>query len=103
MVLAGDVPSPASPPPGCHFHTRCPAAKEGLCDVDDPVLREIRPGHFAACHLVTATDYPEDQVGRRPRRRRPDTAAAGGPARGQVMPREPAVCRLTSFIPGIEP
>jgi oligopeptide/dipeptide ABC transporter ATP-binding protein len=58
VVLAGDVPSPASPPPGCHFHTRCPAAQEGLCAVDDPVLREIRPGHWAACHLVTASSYP---------------------------------------------
>ena len=58
VVLAGDVPSPASPPPGCHFHTRCPAAQEGLCDVDDPALREIRPGHLVACHLVTETDYP---------------------------------------------
>ena len=59
MVLTGDVPSPASPPPGCHFHTRCPAAQEGLCDVDDPVLREVRPGHFAACHLVTDGGYPK--------------------------------------------
>ena len=58
VVLAGDVPSPASPPPGCHFHTRCPAAQEGLCDVDDPVLREIKPGHYAACHLVTESSYP---------------------------------------------
>jgi len=69
VVLAGDVPSPASPPPGCHFHTRCPAAQEGLCDVDDPVLTEVRPGHWAACHLVTASSYPnirsaEDQAGR---------------------------------------
>ena len=58
VVLTGDVPSPASPPPGCHFHTRCPAMQQGLCDVDDPVLREVRPGHFAACHLVTDDGYP---------------------------------------------
>jgi oligopeptide transport system ATP-binding protein len=58
VVLTGDVPSPASPPPGCHFHTRCPAMRQGLCDVDDLMLTEVRPGHFAACHLVTATDYP---------------------------------------------
>ena len=80
VVLAGDVPSPASPPSGCHFHTRCPAAKDGLCDVDDPVLREIRPGHFAACHLVTASDYPnirsaEDRAGGRVGR--PPPAADG--------------------------
>jgi len=73
VVLAGDVPSPASPPPGCHFHTRCPAAKDGLCNVDDPVLREIRPGHFAACHLVSATDYPRIRSAE-------DRAAAAGTA-----------------------
>jgi oligopeptide/dipeptide ABC transporter ATP-binding protein len=73
VVLAGDVPSPASPPPGCHFHTRCPAAQDGLCDVDDPVLREIKPGHFAACHLVTATDYPKIRSAE-------DRAAAAGTA-----------------------
>ena len=58
IVLHGDVPSPADPPPGCHFHTRCPAARAGLCDVEDPELREVRPGRWAACHLVTGSDYP---------------------------------------------
>jgi oligopeptide/dipeptide ABC transporter ATP-binding protein len=50
MVLAGDVPSPINPPPGCRFHTRCPYA-EARCRIEEPALREIRPGHFAACHL----------------------------------------------------
>ena len=58
VVLAGDVPSPADPPAGCHFHTRCPAARDGLCDAQDPQLLEVRPGHWAACHLITATDFP---------------------------------------------
>jgi len=49
-ILQGDVPSPVSPPAGCHFHTRCPYAFE-LCRVETPALREIRPGHWAACHL----------------------------------------------------
>ncbi len=48
IVLQGDVPSPANPPKGCHFHTRCPYAI-ARCKVDDPVLREILPGHQVAC------------------------------------------------------
>jgi len=50
MVLQGDVPSPVRPPPGCHFHTRCPYAVE-RCRVESPPLREIAPGHQVSCHL----------------------------------------------------
>ncbi|MCY4500886.1 MAG: peptide ABC transporter substrate-binding protein, partial [Alphaproteobacteria bacterium] len=50
MVLQGDVPSPISPPSGCHFHTRCPYAEE-RCRIESPPLREIAPGHTVACHL----------------------------------------------------
>jgi peptide/nickel transport system ATP-binding protein len=49
-VLQGDVPSPVNPPAGCHFHPRCPYALD-RCKVETPLLREIRPGHMAACHL----------------------------------------------------
>ena len=49
-VLQGDVPSPINPPPGCHFHTRCPYAVE-RCRVESPVLREVKPGQMVACHL----------------------------------------------------
>ena len=49
-VLTGEVPSPMRPPPGCHFHTRCPYAEE-RCRIEAPKMREVRPGHFAACHL----------------------------------------------------
>lgn len=48
--LEGDLPSPAAPPPGCNFCTRCPRVME-ICHSADPPLREIAPGHFAACHL----------------------------------------------------
>jgi len=49
-VLRGDVPSPLTPPSGCRFHTRCPAAFD-RCRVDDPVPRQVGPGHIVACHL----------------------------------------------------
>jgi oligopeptide/dipeptide ABC transporter ATP-binding protein len=48
ILLKGDVPSPIDPPPGCHFHTRCPFARDTCCK-KVPELREISAGHFAAC------------------------------------------------------
>jgi oligopeptide/dipeptide ABC transporter ATP-binding protein len=50
VILEGDVPSPINPPPGCHFHTRCPYATE-QCRVEVPVLKEQSPGHWVSCHL----------------------------------------------------
>jgi oligopeptide/dipeptide ABC transporter ATP-binding protein len=49
IKLTGDLPSPANPPSGCHFHTRCPYATD-LCKQKAPELTEHLPGHFAACH-----------------------------------------------------
>ena len=51
MVLTGDIPSPANPPKGCRFHTRCPYAKE-ICKHIPPEYKEYGDGHFAACHLL---------------------------------------------------
>jgi len=53
IVLAGDIPSPANPPPGCPFHPRCPhPLKSERCHTEPPPLRQITPGHVAACHYA---------------------------------------------------
>jgi peptide/nickel transport system ATP-binding protein len=49
-VVKGEIPSPLNPPPGCHFHPRCPLAFD-RCRTEVPKLREIAPGHRSACHL----------------------------------------------------
>jgi len=50
VILGGDIPSPANPPEGCKFHTRCNYAEE-VCKIEIPELEEVEPGHFVACHL----------------------------------------------------
>ena len=49
IILEGDVPSPADPPPGCHFSTRCPVASD-FCSTEEPPWRDVGGGHFVACH-----------------------------------------------------
>jgi peptide/nickel transport system ATP-binding protein len=51
VPIRGEIPSPLAPPPGCHFHPRCPHAS-ARCAAEAPALREIAPGQFAACHLL---------------------------------------------------
>jgi peptide/nickel transport system ATP-binding protein len=58
IILKGDVPSPISPPKGCRFHTRCPHVFD-RCRTQEPELRQIEPGHLAACHL---NDQPARQT-----------------------------------------
>jgi peptide/nickel transport system ATP-binding protein len=72
-ILVGDVPSPANPPGGCYFHTRCPYAQD-ICSTDLPPLRDLGDGHMAACHFaeelqlegVTAVAQMEFEVPTRP-------------------------------------
>ena len=52
IVLRGEAPSPIQPPSGCPFHPRCPIAELPRCQVEAPQLREVAPGHFAACHFA---------------------------------------------------
>src|SRR5690242_19624342 len=61
IILAGDVPSPVDLPKGCRFHTRCPYAFD-RCRVEEPALKEVLPGHFAACHLRDALAVADSSV-----------------------------------------
>jgi len=54
-ILTGDVPSPIDPPSGCRFHPRCPIAKSH-CSEQVPEWREVRPGHWVACHEVQSVE-----------------------------------------------
>jgi oligopeptide/dipeptide ABC transporter ATP-binding protein len=51
IILEGDVPSPANPPPGCVFHPRCRYARD-VCSQEEPKLAEVEPGHYASCHFA---------------------------------------------------
>ena len=62
IILAGDVPSPARPPPGCTFSTRCPQAMP-VCRSQRPEPRAIAPGHMVACHLYEPTTPPAGRTG----------------------------------------
>ncbi len=60
IVLEGSIPSPANPPSGCKFHTRCKDCME-ICKTENPSFREIEPGHFVACHLYDAMESLENK------------------------------------------
>ena len=60
ILLAGDLPSPANPPPACRFHTRCPFVQPTRCRTDIPPLRKLGDGHEVACHW--AEDIKEGRI-----------------------------------------
>ncbi len=62
VVLQGDVPSPANPPKGCNFCTRCPAVME-VCKQIEPTYQEVQPGRFVACHLFESTGTADATAG----------------------------------------
>jgi oligopeptide/dipeptide ABC transporter ATP-binding protein len=51
MILRGEAPDPANPPPGCVFQNRCKYAQD-ICRAEAPPLVEVRPGHLASCHFA---------------------------------------------------
>ena len=61
IILKGDVPSPARPPSGCAFCTRCPKVMD-LCRSERPALTEVAPGRQVACHLFTTTAAPQEET-----------------------------------------
>ncbi len=61
-VIAGEMPSPLAPPPGCSFHPRCPRAT-AACASRQPELVEVQPGHFTACHRWQENGYKSTQSG----------------------------------------
>jgi peptide/nickel transport system ATP-binding protein len=105
MILRGDVPSPANPPSGCRFHTRCWLRRElgdpERCVTEQPILRDMAPGHGVACH------FAEELAGRERREQLLTIAAGHSDARATAedevvaptdLPAPPA--EEDSFFPG---
>ena len=79
--LEGEIPSPADPPSGCVFHTRCPRNIGDICESEEPPLDEVEPGHFWRCH------FPVEELRELQRRRRTRDASRRREPRGRRMGR----------------
>ena len=88
-IVQGDVPSPANPPPGCHFHTRCPYAI-AECRVTSPPLIEVAPGHHVAC-LRSRSRRSRPLRGRSRRPVRPCLPAVQASGRRRAAPGRSAI------------
>jgi oligopeptide transport system ATP-binding protein len=93
IILVGDVPSPSSPPPGCHFHTRC-WLRERLgnperCVAEDPALRRMSDGHQVACHFAEEVDGSAEQVQVTGRRAGAGASATAASTPAPATPIEP--------------
>jgi oligopeptide/dipeptide ABC transporter ATP-binding protein len=101
IILTGDVPSPANPPSGCHFHTRC-WLRERLgnperCVAEDPVLRPLSSGHQVACHFAEEVDGSAEQV-LQITGRAPSPSATGSP-----VPTPPPAAAPSAAAPSPRP
>jgi peptide/nickel transport system ATP-binding protein len=82
ILLAGDLPSPANPPPACRFHTRCPYVQPTRCREDEPELRRLAPGHVVACHW--AEEIKEGKI--KPQEVKPIMVEPAAPAAWEPPP-----------------
>ncbi|MGH8774439.1 MAG: ABC transporter ATP-binding protein [Jiangellaceae bacterium] len=92
ILLTGDLPSPANPPTGCRFHTRCPYRQPTRCDDERPVLREMIPGHTVACHW--AEQIHAGVIHPRASAVVEAAVALEAPAEGVAVPGDPTVTTL---------
>jgi oligopeptide transport system ATP-binding protein len=113
IILRGDVPSPAAPPPGCRFHTRCWLRERldnpEVCATEDPPLRELATGHAVACHFAEKVAGSPEQIqatGRQTRTVSSDGATSATPndtAAATTPPVPPSTAQTTSRTPGDSP
>ncbi len=93
IILKGDVPSPANPPSGCRFHTRCwlreRLGNPEICSAEDPPTRELSAGHQVACHFAEQVDGSAEQV--QAVGARPAAAAPAAPTAAPAPPTHPQV------------
>ncbi|GAA3817070.1 ABC transporter ATP-binding protein [Streptomyces phyllanthi] len=99
ILLQGDLPSPANPPTGCRFHTRCPWKQETRCATERPELRDIGGGHRVACHY--AAEIADGTIGPRQSATAPRAAGEQRPVDAAV-PAEAGVGAAAGAGPGAE-